>query len=205
MHDIQLGQKITTDQERDAIHIAVIPLVAAGEFLPGQPFRLAYTDNTKAVPVTTADSTDCIGIIDPFLDENEYIGEGDRVWGVLFPNTVTGMRHHWEHPAFSETESVIETVNNDEEEEEESNQLTRQEHWDWIRDFADRWRFDLDELVSNAKSFNAWRYATARGRDLHSAGELEEDHDLFWYHLEGYTGQQFSPEHRGSMGWSCSC
>lgn len=49
------------------------------------------------------------------------------------------------------------------------------------------------------------RYIVAEGHDLHSAGELGEDYDLFWEHLEGLTGEQYDDDHRRGLGWSCTC
>ena len=39
-----------------------------------------------------------VGIVDPFL--KEPVEPGERFYIFLFPNTVTGLRHVWTHPAF---------------------------------------------------------------------------------------------------------
>ncbi len=187
--DIQLGKKITTPQQRDAVHVAIVPLIAGEDHLyPGQRFRLKYGTSNIAMCADYNDE-DAVGIIDPFLENNAHVRAGDQVWGMLFPNTVTCMRHHWQHPAF-EAENV---------------EITDDEHELWLREFCDEWNFDFNDLISAGTSTGDGRYVTARGKDLHSVVELGEDHALFWLHLEGYTGQQFDSEHREGMGWSCSC
>ncbi|HNC56661.1 MAG TPA: hypothetical protein PLP33_14520 [Leptospiraceae bacterium] len=97
------------------------------------------------------------------------------------------MRHHWQHPAFTK----IHTPNS--------------EHENWIRNFANEWNFDYDELIAAATGKTDWRHVKAYGRDLHGASDLGEDHELFWEHLEGLTGERYSQDHREGMGWSCSC
>ena len=173
MSDVELGKMITTPQERDAIHVACVPLIAGEDLYAGQRFRLRYGHNDVAMCADYNDD-DAIGIIDPFLGNNDRIREGDEVWGLLFPNTVTGMRHEWQHPAFENVEK------------------TDNDHELWIRNFCERWHFSFNELIDAAISPSRnedWRYVVAHGIDLHSPGELGADHDLFWHHLEGYTGQ----------------
>jgi hypothetical protein len=81
MGEPKLGQVITDiGARRDAIHIAVAPMVATAALHPGQ--RLQN------------------GIVDPFL--TAPVQPGERYWLFLFPGTVTGMRHVWSHPAFTE-------------------------------------------------------------------------------------------------------
>ena len=92
-HDLGLGTILRVGgQQRDAIHVAVVPVTAGAELKPGQ--RIALADD-KAVPSTDRAT---VGIVDPFLQIN--VPEGDRFWMFLLPNTVTGMRHAWSHPAF---------------------------------------------------------------------------------------------------------
>ncbi len=186
MSDIELGKLITTPQERDAVHVAIIPMIAGEELYPGQRFRLKY-GTTDVAMCADYNEEDAIGIIDPFLVNNDRITEGVEVWGMLFPNTVTGMRHHWQHPAFANVER------------------TDDEHELWLRNFCDEWNFDFKELIDAGIGDDDWRYVVARGHDLHSPGELGEDLDLFWRHLEGYTGRKFDAGHREGMGWSCTC
>lgn len=102
MSDIQtmLGKLIPEDAEvqRDAIHIAVIPVLCNGwDFQPGQPITVRERGTYfEAVPMLP--SRKPVAIIDPFLPAP--VKSGTSCFAFVYPNTVTGMRHHWQHPAF---------------------------------------------------------------------------------------------------------
>lgn len=169
---------------RDAIHIAVVPLTA-GEYLHrGVEFKLSKVDPTVALNGEYDDYT--VGIVDPFLKAT-HINKGERFWGYLRPNTVTGMRHHWEHPDFDNHVEITE------------------DHEKWLRLFCEEWNFNFDELIDAGTSEGGYRYVVAHGEDLHGASELGEDLALFWEHLEAYTGKRFTEGHKDEMEWSCSC
>lgn len=80
MEKIALGNLATPEAKRDAVHIAIVPMIATKELQPAE--MLAN------------------GIVDPFLTKPVQVGE--RFWLCLFPNTVTSLRHVWTHPAFAE-------------------------------------------------------------------------------------------------------
>lgn len=187
MPDTEVGLIIKGDAARDAIHIAVIPLTAGEDLYVGNKVRLSLGSLEVALDGEYSGNR-AVGIVDPFL-EDYMVRKGQKFWCFIFPNTVTGMRHVWQHPQFIEVQEAS------------------SEHEVWLRKFADRWNFDYEELIEAGigAAREDWRYATAHGKDLHSAYELGEDHGLFWDHLEGMTGQAFSQEHRNGMGWSCTC
>lgn len=177
----------TKYSQRDAIHMAIVPLIAGDDLYGGQFFRLKYKTNNVAL--RAQNENDGLGIVNPF-EKRSWLREGDSFWGILTPESITEMRHHWYHPAFDDTQS--EGMN---------------PHEEWIRNFACDWNFNYDDLIREAsiQDETDWRFITANGIDLHSKGELGEDHDKFWYHLEQLTGKKFDDDHRDNFHWSCSC
>ena len=91
-----IGNLCGSEAKRDAIHIAVTPVVAGESCDPGQ--RVGLVDGKCYWSV---DEKDFIGVVDPFL--KEPINRGESFWLFLFPNTVTNLRHTWQHPAFKVT------------------------------------------------------------------------------------------------------
>lgn len=79
---------------KDAVHVAVAQVLATTELRPGQ--HVGAQDGKAYL-----NTTHC-GIVDPFLREPVKIGE--YFWLFLYPNTVEGLRHDWDHPAFAEEE-----------------------------------------------------------------------------------------------------
>lgn len=90
-----LGETPAEDARRDAVHVAVAPVVAGEVLTPGA--RVALLDNGRAVPATPL--LKAVGVVDPFLSACPLPGQ--RFWIFLFPNTVTSLRHVWTHPAFA--------------------------------------------------------------------------------------------------------
>lgn len=93
-HDLGLGRLITTPQHKDATHVALAPITAGEKLRPGEHV-LARTDGVAVKPSSMEEA---VGIVDPFL--REPVQEGQKFWLFVYPNTVTGMRHEWEHPMF---------------------------------------------------------------------------------------------------------
>jgi hypothetical protein len=87
-----LGELCGDDARRDAVHIAVAPVVAWHDLQPGS--RVALRDDGAAY----YNYAFPIGIVDPFLTHD--VEAGQRFWLYLLPNTITGLRHVWSHPAF---------------------------------------------------------------------------------------------------------
>lgn len=97
MSDLKLGLLIDTAQQRDAIHIAVAPVVATERLAPGQHIGFVIAGDTAKV-CHSGDGVTGIGIVDPFLKAPVF--QGERFWMFLYPQTIQGLRHDWTHPAF---------------------------------------------------------------------------------------------------------
>jgi hypothetical protein len=82
------------DRRRDAVHIAIAPVTAAETLAPGQHVGFVAEGDLETVGV----AENPIGVVDPFL--REPVRKGQRFWLFLYPNTITGLRHVWTHPAF---------------------------------------------------------------------------------------------------------
>lgn len=93
MSEVRLGQIIRGDHYRDAIHIAVAPVVAECILMPGQ--HVGIIDKEA---MTVGPCSDNIGIVDPFLVNP--VQKGERFYLCLYPYTITSLRHEWTHPAF---------------------------------------------------------------------------------------------------------
>lgn len=184
MSDIKLGQ-LTTSEGRDAIHVAIASVVADERLEPGE--HVGLTDEGKA-----NSSVDPIGIVDPFLKHS--IGPGQRFWLLLYPNTVTGMRHHWSHPAFKDESAPA----------VDSGDKLRSENWvkDYVRKHCPFWGGESDggygEFLSNVRGREIYYY----GMDCHSLGDVEDADELF-RHLSVVLGLKIDASY--FEAFTCSC
>ena len=74
MNEIKLGAIITEPQQRDAVHVAVVPVVAAHDMFPGQ--HVGFVGEGK--DLVGREPNEWIGIVDPFIREASR--EGQRFW-----------------------------------------------------------------------------------------------------------------------------
>lgn len=80
----KLGALITDPHAgRDAVHVAIIPLIATRRMMPGEHLKS--------------------GVVDPFL--TAPVEPGQRYYLCLYPNTVTSLRHVWTAPTFAEEQA----------------------------------------------------------------------------------------------------
>lgn len=185
MNDTQslIGKLLDNDQPRDAIHVAVAPIVASVRLLPGTHGGLRGTTD------------DPIGVVDPFLEAPVQVGE--RFWLFLYPNTITSLRHDWSHPAFGQ-EGRISIPAGASKEEVRLREIAAaigigyREMMDgadeWVRSSAnDRWAEYLTQQGSES-----WR------------NEFPRYVDEFWRCYEVLRGKVVPDEHKESF-FSCSC
>lgn len=191
----KLGEVVEGHEERDAIHIAIIPARLLTEVYPGSPVRLVDRkpgEKFYTVARTEKDSA-CIGVVDPFL--KGYVDAGKTVWVFLKPNTVTDMRHHWEHPDFEDFKDDL-----DPGAEETFRYLKHGNSIEWMRNFAAEVDLGYQELLQHLSDF------LDGGEDyIHIGVDTPYDKiDKMWECYEHITGQKV-PKKSKSQPFSCSC
>lgn len=170
--DLKIGQLITDDQKRDAIHVAVCPVIAPDWLEAGCHVDFNGQGRAKR--------KDCVGIVDPFIEGP--IRPGDKFWLFLYPNSVTSLRHEWEHPKFKETK----------EEPKEDSPSVR-----WLVGFAADAGLSYKDLMEAAAN-----YINDHDNYLCEGDRWDGFYmpDEFWDHYYIVTGKKSS----GSF-FACSC
>lgn len=198
------GEMLGADiaQVRDAVHVAVLRAKVGDEQLqPGQ--RVVLKDG-RAVPAGDAAP---LGIVDPFLPWP--VTCNSLFWLLIWPQTITSLRHQWSHPALDASREPSESER-------------------WIRAFAERLDQSYGALMAAAETFaqdsayarqraqedeekgirrNPWEYETPRmvldNRERYKDVDATE-WPLFWHHYEVVTGEKVPEEFRECFFY-CSC
>lgn len=205
-----LGMLIPPNSGRDAIHLAVEPVVAGMTLLPGQRIRLADGKAWRAniIPMSRG-KDDAIGIVDPFLAA--AVHEGDRFWLVVLPRTITSLRHVWSHPAFPDEPAS--KYHDDKEDEHYFGAdpayrvKAMSEVWlkDQIANNESLRGLTMDELIQAATAYldRGERYYGPASNTF-SGGESVPPG--FWKHYSQITGRkvEFEDEYDGEF-FSCTC
>lgn len=207
----KLGHLITEngpEVRRDAVHIAIMPMIAAEELGAGdsvaltadgtQAFRRervrGFWDNKKQEMINTP-LEGAIGIVDPFLIDR--VAQGQRFWLFIFPGQVTTLQHHWTHPAFItdfvKADPAPAPVLQDKAESER-----------WLRAYALRyWQYSTpEEGYRKLLEQMASGTPTYEGRDMHSRGDLL-DADELRQHAEIVLGRKINYD--DFEYFSCTC
>ena len=179
-----LGTKPIPDNSgRDAIHLAVEPVIAGTTIFPGQHIGI---ENGLA-----GASANPLGIADPFM--SCPVKQGERFWLVVYPRQITSLRHVWSHPGFMDEAPQDADVKSDSEA--------------WLINYANEIDEDLDVLLDAARSYlssDEYFY----GREKHSYhGKFEgaTTHPDFWTHFEAHTGEHVPDDQREDSFFTCSC
>ena len=190
---------IITDGGRDAIHLAVEPVVAGEKIWPGQDIGLK---DGRAYNQASIHGIKYLGIADPFL--KEAIMPEQKFWLIVYPRQITSLRHVWEHPDFVATEEKIdsgEVVFKAAVTIQTSGKTPQQISEEWLRAYADEIDESYENLMSVADSHqgggNYPDYIIQGGRF-----EGESTPDEFWEHYALVRGVK-NPVR--SSFFSCSC
>lgn len=183
---------IITDGGRDAIHLAVEPVIAGELLCPGQDIGVkngkAYHNKDKYY----AHCDKYVGIVDPFLKQD--ILPGQKFWLVVYPRQITSLRHVWSHPDFEEKREEIEV---------ESELSEKEISQNWINSFADRISQHPNSLMRAARDWElSGDYTYDNSESYKDASS--EDWNEFWKHYEVVEGRIVNPQDKGSF-FTCSC
>lgn len=209
-----LGTIHTHDEFRDAIHLAVEPVVAGEDLAVGQ--RITYV-NGKAYGLRTGE--EAIGIVDPFLSQR--VKEGEKFWLVVLPRMITSLRHVWSHPAFPDEAAVAflkkaQATSEDDVIPELVAQTAEESAYNWIREYAESLSYEnaddsnqmitAEELIEYGWEFYESNRKGSWGEYLNKGGLLEgvSVADEFWDNLAILKGVSIESEHRSSF-FTCSC
>lgn len=174
-----LGTTIGEGAGRDAIHLAVEPVVAGMSLVAGEHVGLVDGKAFSSPHVKT------LGIVDPFLTES--VREGQKFWLVLYPRQITSLRHVWEHPDFPESKGEVK------QEEGIPADSVR-----WIRDYASSLGLSYEDLMYAADDYQAHGGYLNRGDLLEGAYTSE----TFWLHYGLIRGR--TVENNGNF-FRCAC
>lgn len=138
------------------MHVAVVPVIAGARLRPGQ--HVCIVDG-RAVPEGAGAS---VGVVSPFVRGDTMTGR--RCWVLLYPGSITSLRHEWTHPAFPLEEK--EAIRTSAQAEAEA----------WLREFASSHGADYDDMLQGAVSgqgywFGEEIYDEIGGRGVEEGGD----------------------------------
>lgn len=180
-----LGTIIGENEKRDAIHLAVEPVVAAERLYRGQDVGLL--PDGKASPHAKPH----LGIVDPFL--KSAVGAGERFWLVVYPRQIKSLRHVWEHPAFppsGETDAAVKTAD----------PVSYSKAW--IAAFAEKLDQTPNRLMGAAEQWLSEREHTYDNSEAYKPHW--DQFPEFWRHYAIVTGEDVSAVADDSF-FTCSC
>jgi len=168
-----------SDEEvRDAVHIAVVNAWSNLELRPGQHVGL-QSGRPGNPPFVVPKADKLIGVVDPFLKKNVPPFKG--FWLFLYPGTITGLVHVWQHPAFSDyTDKDVENARK------------------WLVDFAALEKMTYDQIIKAATDY--LDHGTQVSRELNEADSVPNE---FWHAYEIVTGRKVEVHSRGDFFACC--
>lgn len=101
MDTLKIGKIINSPQNRDAVHMAIVPIEAGQSLSAG-----VHVGISGGRAVAAGNRIKAIGIVDPFLTVG--VNPEDKFWLFLYPGSITSLRHAWTHPAFGDIEGTLE-------------------------------------------------------------------------------------------------
>lgn len=183
--EAKLGEVITEigeQNQRDAVHIAVVPIKAHARLRPAESIGVSVDGKTTEYSIS-------IGIVDPFLTKN--VEPGETFWLFLYQGSVNTLRHEWTHPAFPSTATSPIKDN------------SKDMSIFWLQGYAMRFNsyYDPEKAYELLLDDIQNKTITYRGTDMHSRGDLVSEKEL-QYHAEVVLGRKINFD---DFIFSCSC
>ena len=176
--DLKVGKLITSEQDRDAIHVPILPVVASEDLSPGQHVGLS----TQGKAMQTAKP---IGVVDPFLTV-DVVHKGEMFWLCLYPGSITSLRHEWTHPSLG-------------------NPL--QKSIDYIEDLAGQIGLSYSALINAAAQFVQDGEHTHMGSNEDYHDVEPHQWQQFWHHYSKLSPKSKLPDETDQKHhfFSCAC
>ncbi len=202
----KLGHLIAEDGpeiRRDAVHIAVVPMIAETDLYPGDDVgltadckrafrsqRLVTAWSNAKQEMETRGPGGAVGIVDPFLEA--HVPAGSRFWLFVYPGQVTTLQHAWTHPAFPDSEQALPPAGSKAESEA------------WLRSYAKRFYVYSTPEEGYQKLLRQMQEGTItyEGADMHGRGDLV-DADELRRHTEVVLGRRINYD--DFEYFSCTC
>lgn len=170
---------------RDAIHVAIAPVVAGVTLHPGQHVGMKFDVAVPAAPGKE------LGIVDPYL--RDAVRPGEQFWLFLYPNTIQSLRHHWEHPAFRAAEVA-----------KLRDEIKLMAAQDWMEDLAREVRMAPDELMDQLREV-----VQNTGHDYIHLGfdtpDMAGNTERIWECYELITGEKIEEGRKKLTIFFCAC
>lgn len=192
-----LGSIIDSNEKRDAIHLAVIPVKASEPLQANEDVGIDADGTASNKPA----NRHLVGKVDPFLTET--VLPGDWFWLVIYPREITSLRHVWTHPAFDNSEVEAALPQPNEAQLRETRALIDpvvQAAKQRMTQFAEDLDVGYDEMLERAGEY-------VRRGDYWNEGEKfdgEGLYGLFWDDYDILMETQTPEDDRGSF-FTCSC
>jgi hypothetical protein len=167
----RLGRIITGEADRDAVHIAVVPLIAHTTLKPGEHIAVSTADKGVAQTPGTPMATDPVGIVDPFLRAD--VKPNQQFFAYLYPGTVISLRHHYRHPVLDAEEIRRETI-----------EMLTGASRKFITECAEEINLTYPEIMQHAEQW------LRTGEEVNWDPSMQGgfSYDEFWKHYEIVTG-----------------
>ena len=199
-----LGTTNLGEAGRDAIHLAVEPVTSDEIVFPGQ--HIGILPNGKACYKAKTH----IGIVDPFVTGPIY--PGIKFWLIVYPRTITSLRHVWSHPSFPEevkeviVEKVVEKIVEIEPTKaalsyDETQAIEYLSEYisgdDWGKDYNETMEDRVRNFAKRCLDSEGDEYLTLYGDDYYGTIPSE-----FWDHVYALTGRRLT---NVPTYFACSC